>query len=273
MKWSLHLTALAVLSCLSIGCVAQNRHEGLEEAYRRSQEQVSELMARNQELDQRIQVLQGSPDEQAAEIARLSAERSDLMAKIDQWRTKYEDLSRRPAAGPIVLPAEVDKALREFANVHKDVVDYDAAKGMVKFRSDLTFAPGSDRISDAGRTSIMALATVLTAEAASGYEVRVVGHTDSVPIGKPSTRQLHPTNWHLSAHRAISVRSQLEKAGVPAVRTTVAGYGMYRPVEQNQKRGAEKNRRVEVYLVGMTPVNEAFLGPGVAPAPPAPDGK
>ena len=37
------------------------------------------------------------------------------------------------------------------------------------------------------------------------FDLVVAGHTDDVPIKKAATKAKHPTNWHLSVHRAISV--------------------------------------------------------------------
>src|SRR5919206_268154 len=58
-------------------------------------------------------------------------------------------------------------------------------------------------------------------------DVRIDGHTDSTPIDSPR----YPTNWELSAARALTVTRYLtESAGLPAVRFTAAGYGEYHPL-------------------------------------------
>ena len=85
-------------------------------------------------------------------------------------------------------------------------------------------------------------------------EVRVVGHTDNVPIRRSSTAAQHPTNIHLSAHRSISVRDALVGDGIDANRFMVAGYGEFRPIAANGARGSEMNRRVELFLVPMPTV-------------------
>ena len=82
------------------------------------------------------------------------------------------------------------------------------------------------------------------------FDVIVVGHTDTTPIRKASTRQEHKTNWHLSAHRAIAVSVILIKNPFPATRLGDMGYGEYRPIADNSSAaGKAKNRRVEMYLV------------------------
>jgi chemotaxis protein MotB len=127
---------------------------------------------------------------------------------------------------------------------------YESQQGMVKFRSDLTFDLGSAEVKDEARASLKKLAGIIDSPMAGEYTACIVGHTDNVPISKPSTKAQHPTNWHLSVHRAIAVMEELQKAGVPSARMGVAGYGEYRPVAGNQARsGNAANRRVEIYIV------------------------
>jgi chemotaxis protein MotB len=77
--------------------------------------------------------------------------------------------------------------------------------------------------------------------------VRVDGHTDSTPIDSPR----YPTNWELSAARAVTVTRYLsESAGLPAARFTAAGYGEYRPLAPNDTREHRaQNRRVEIHIL------------------------
>jgi chemotaxis protein MotB len=78
-------------------------------------------------------------------------------------------------------------------------------------------------------------------------DVRVDGHTDSTPIDSPR----YPTNWELSAARAVTVTRYLsESAGIPAARLTAAGYGEYRPLAPNDTREHRAlNRRVEIHIL------------------------
>ena len=99
--------------------------------------------------------------------------------------------------------------------------------------------------------AIETLCTIINSAQAAPFDIIVCGHTDDVPILKASTKQRHPTNWHLSAHRAISVEKVMENNGVGPKRLSVKGFGEYRPIEANKpgKKGNPKNRRVEIYIV------------------------
>ncbi len=75
--------------------------------------------------------------------------------------------------------------------------------------------------------------------------VLVEGHTDSVPI---STGRF-PSNWELSAARAVAVARTLQAAGIPPARLTATGCGEWRPLDDNATAaGRERNRRVEIRL-------------------------
>lgn len=77
-------------------------------------------------------------------------------------------------------------------------------------------------------------------------KTRVEGHTDDLPI---STAEF-PSNWELSAARAISVIHFFQKVSfVDPQKIYYSGYGEYKPLVPNIStfnRG--KNRRVEIYL-------------------------
>lgn len=244
------------------GCEAQRTIDDLTSANRKLQERVVELQGEVSELNERIRLLRGSGEDVSTELAEVTAERDRLQAELDKLSSAHAQLraeNRRLRAQGPRIPVEVESALKDFASAHPRLASYDPTTQGVKFSADLTFALGSAQLSSQARQAIGQLAEILNSEAAQGYEVRIVGHTDSVPISRPATRKKHPSNWHLSVHRAISVREALSEAGVGDVRTGVSGYSKYRPVVQNKRTGAQPNRRVEVYLVPMAPVNEALI--------------
>ena len=77
------------------------------------------------------------------------------------------------------------------------------------------------------------------------YLVRIEGHTDSMPIN--SIR--YPSNWELSAARAVTVARYFQGLGLPPERIAATGYGEYHPIAGNGTgQGREKNRRVEIFL-------------------------
>ncbi|MHC4482924.1 MAG: OmpA/MotB family protein [Planctomycetota bacterium] len=152
--------------------------------------------------------------------------------------------------GGAVLPPELSTMLEDFAN-KEDMVTYDADRGIVKFKSDLLFEKGSDVVAADAANAVKALCAILNSEQGNEFDIIIAGHTDDIPIGRPETRRKHPTNWHLSAHRAISVLNVMTGAQVDPKRTSIRGFGEFRPVELNKpnKKGNPQNRRVEIYIV------------------------
>jgi chemotaxis protein MotB len=87
----------------------------------------------------------------------------------------------------------------------------------------------------------------------SSNEIVVEGDTDNVPI---HTSQ-YPTNWELSDARAVGVlRYLVEHDGVSPVRISSAGYGEFRPRNQNlTDADRQQNRRVDIVLLNGAPSN------------------
>lgn len=269
------IIVIALLPAIG-GCRSQSEIDEYQKLLRVSQGQNIDLKAQIDALNGRIVSLLNSPAikvQDPATLAELEKLRGERQGMIDQLKS-LEQRIRAAAKREFILPPDIDDALQKLAAQHADVMRYDAAAGMILMRSDLTFSSGSATVSARAQQSLAQLAAILSAVVKRGYEVRVVGHTDNQPIVRAKLQ--HPTNWHLSVHRAIAVMNVLEQAGVASTKLGVAGYGEYRPVAPNGEKGNRANRRVEIVIVAAAgkpsaPVEDA--GPAeVVPgaSPPAP---
>ena len=225
------------------------------------QTQYDDLMTNNRSLKQQVAQLQGELDTSSANEEMLRKQLAEAAADLLKAKTlagasdediqalteRYNKLLSQVNALD-VLPTDVSAALEDIAAASGGLLTFDKAKGMLRFSSDVTFDSGSAQLTEKAKNVLAQVAAVLNGNSASGLEVQVVGHTDSVAIRKANTVAQHPTNMHLSAHRAISVRETLVSDGVGANRFMVAGYGEFRPVTENSTKGAQANRRVELYL-------------------------
>ncbi len=74
--------------------------------------------------------------------------------------------------------------------------------------------------------------------------IQVEGHTDNQPI--ETTR--FPSNWELSAMRAVNILRYLQDKGeIPRDRLAAVGFGEYHPIADNDTpEGRQKNRRIEI---------------------------
>lgn len=170
--------------------------------------------------------------------------RSELESMV-----KGQTLTQIEISGPR-LPQQLHDVLKQFAADHPTSVVYDAAHGNVKWKSDLLFAVGSDTVKETTKEPLKRFAEILKSPAADGFEAIVVGHTDDTPIVRAQTKTKHPTNWHLSAHRAIAVARIIKKYGFAPQRIGVMGFGEYRPIADGSTlKGDSQNRRVEIYIL------------------------
>ena len=83
-----------------------------------------------------------------------------------------------------------------------------------------------------------------------GKRIQIEGHTDNVPIGG-KLKEKYPTNWELSASRALAVVHFLQsEVGIDAQKLSGAGYGEYQPAASNDTaEGKASNRRIEIVLL------------------------
>jgi len=255
--------ATAGLGCLIglAGCVSQEQYDQQVMANRKLREQLElarielqDARSQSEMARSRMGTLENEAQTKNQLIANLTGERDRHLEAFRRAQAALEELASRKPHDPVVLtqalPPELDSALRDFATRHPDSVEFDSGRGIVKWKSDLLFALGSDVVMDSAKAPLEEFARIMNSEAALAFDITVVGHTDDTPIGKPATRQKHPTNWHLSAHRAIAVMEILRGYSVTDNRLGVMGYGEFRPLAPNTDAASKsKNRRVEVYVV------------------------
>jgi chemotaxis protein MotB len=116
--------------------------------------------------------------------------------------------------------------------------------------SELLFASGTDELTPMARVQLDQLAMTLrevSAEIPSELDwvLRIDGHTDKRPIATPR----FPSNWELSAARAIAIVKYLVVQGIPAHRLAANGFGEFRPLDPSNTEAAYSiNRRIEIQL-------------------------
>lgn len=91
-----------------------------------------------------------------------------------------------------------------------------------------------------------ALTQLGTALKATPGQIRIEGHTDSVPM----VNGLFPSNWELSTQRAVNVvKFLVADCGIDPAVFSAAGYADSKPVATNETpEGRALNRRVHIIL-------------------------
>ncbi|MGA9541042.1 MAG: peptidoglycan -binding protein [Methyloceanibacter sp.] len=118
------------------------------------------------------------------------------------------------------------------------------------FPSDVLFDPGSATLKPGAYDQLNKLAAALKEIEGNiptniPWVMRVDGHTDIRPISS----SIFPSNWELSAARAISVVRYLMGRGIAPEHLVAAGFGEYQPIDSGQSPAAlARNRRIELKL-------------------------
>jgi chemotaxis protein MotB len=118
------------------------------------------------------------------------------------------------------------------------------------FQSEVLFASGSAEVAKEGVSELTKLSKILLditkdIPADIPWVLQIQGHTDQNPINTP----LYPSNWELSAARAISVGRVLISSGVSSDKISVAGFAEFQPLEFGSSPASfRKNRRIEIKL-------------------------
>lgn len=158
------------------------------------------------------------------------------------------------SAGRGVLPgaeapsderAKFQKSLTEDPSIVDKAKIRETKSGLVVSLSEAgTFAPGDATLGAEAQLLVKALADRLQS---NDFQVRVEGHTDSVPI---STAK-YSSNWELSTARAANVLQKLVENGLAPERLSAAGYGGFQPIADNTTPdGRSQNRRVDIVILG-----------------------
>ena len=243
------LLVLFICGLLVTGCATDLEIQNQTQR-KRIAELNSEVQALKLKLSQAQRGLETVRGRGGVDMDALEQKITALEEDLRKKKSLITSMQQQLLYGGMALPVELSTLLEDFAEKEK-MVTYDADRGIVKFKSDLLFERGSDVVSADAARAIQSLCNILNNEQGKQFDIIIAGHTDDMRIGRPATRQKHPTNWHLSAHRGISVLNLMTKNKVTPGRLSVRGFGEYRPIAPNKagKKGNPQNRRVEIYIV------------------------
>ena len=118
---------------------------------------------------------------------------------------------------------------------------------LLRFKDSVLFDTGEADIIDDAKEVLAGISKVLLEFDDQISRIRIDGHADIRPI---NTR-LYPTNWELSAKRAVNVvRYFSEEQGLEASKLSAAAYGEFHPIDQDKSpESLARNRRVEIFIV------------------------
>ena len=224
----------------------QGQRAGLEKQLQNLQAQRSALEGERNSLQQQKTSLEQDKAALEQDKAALEREQAQLRAQneaLESQRSQLLSASKQSQAQYDALVADLNQEVQKGqlqVRRYKDMLTVDVAE-------QLFFDSGRAALKDSGKEVLKKVA-----DAMKSYEdkaIRVVGHTDNVPITK-GLQKVFPSNWELSAARATTVVRFLQDAGIAPERLLATGRAEYAPVAPNDSpEGRQKNRRIEITLI------------------------
>jgi chemotaxis protein MotB len=227
-SWLLALAgmlALSVSGCMVTESTYLKKVEeagSLEQGLATCKEEVVRVGKQNEELSKKVQ-------DQQEQIGQIEKNREEKVQEVSKTYTQMIEKMKSEIADGQVTITELQGRLT------LNMVDA------------ILFDSGRADIKPEGRQVLQKVAEVIGQ--VEDKAIRVEGHTDNVKVGGALARAF-PSNWELSAARAINVARYLQRLGVDPALLSAAAYGEHRPVSENDTaEGRTKNRRIEIVLV------------------------
>jgi len=180
---------------------------------------------------------------------------------VDEWDDLFlaPDVDEEDGSDEDEGESEGERALRELAESLEQYIDIEgigedisvAFNGdflMLTLSNDVWFDSGQAYVRPemVSRAEVIAQLLADNFHVAEPFEIVVAGHTDNVPM---FSREF-PSNWHLSAGRALNfVELLIDDSGLDPWHFYTRACGEYRPIATNNTpEGRQANRRVEVMI-------------------------
>ena len=192
----------------------------------------------------------------------LAGERDAIVGERDAIAGERDSLKKAVAETASHYDALVSQLSQEVEKGHLKIKQY---------RNMLTVDVADKIFFDSGSAEIKVTGMIVlkkVGEALALYPdkiIRVVGHTDNVPLTKLA-QTVFATNWELSVARATTVvRFLQDECGIAPERMVAAGRGPYQPVAPNKtEAGRQKNRRIEIILLDKS-LADGMTAPSASP--------
>ena len=200
-------------------------NRGLENSLKSTADAKNQKIA---DLSQRISQLEKENDRLRGDIDRLNKAKEEEVRKTSRT---YEDMLEK-------MKTEISQGQVTISELQ--------GKLTVNMLNAILFDSGSAEVKQEGLAVLQKVVDIL--KTVQDKAIRIEGHTDNVLIAGELARK-YPTNWELSAARAINVSRYLQQQGIDPAQLSAVAYGEYKPVAANDsEEGKARNRRIEIIL-------------------------
>jgi chemotaxis protein MotB len=209
--------------------VLQAKSDTLSQTIFELRKKVSELEAANEKLRERNAALQAEVDARRKEVEALTRAKEEQVQKVS---STYESLLEK-------MKSEISQGQVTISELK--------GKLTVNLVDSILFDSGKAEVKAGGLEVLQKVISIL--KDVKDKAIRIEGHTDNVQIVGALAKR-YPTNWELSAARAINVTRYLQDQGIDPGQLAAVAYGEWKPVGDNDTpEGKAKNRRIEIILV------------------------
>jgi chemotaxis protein MotB len=239
----------------------QSKLSSLTQQLAAANQALAAAREQNAQSEQKATTAQTTVDQLNQNIAALRDQLAQIAAALDTAEAKNKDqeaqitdLGQRLNTALLSQVAQLAKYRSEFFGRLRDALgnrpDIRIVGDRFVFQSEVLFPPASAQLSDAAKQRLAIVAAALKDIATKipndiPWVLAVNGYTDKRPISTPQ----FPSNWELSAARAITVINFLIAQGVPSDRLAAAGFAEHDPIDTGDTEEAyAKNRRIELKL-------------------------
>jgi len=269
---TMNKTAYTLLCFMTIciiysGCVMKSTYIELEKDYQnhvaQSNEQISEFQKQIERIEVELHKSKTNISGLEVEKRKLETEKLQLTNQLDNVKDNVVQLKQDLHRKKTIIKtqkkviAQVNETKKKIEHslkkqIASQEIKLEEMEGKLKltFVDKILFNSGSATINIKGKDALLQIAESLRNQTQNYNTIRVEGHTDNIPIAEGPIKKIFPSNWELSAARAISVvRFLALEGGIDPIRLCISAYSYYRPVDTNDTpEGRMQNRRIEIIL-------------------------
>ncbi|PKN34305.1 MAG: chemotaxis protein MotB [Deltaproteobacteria bacterium HGW-Deltaproteobacteria-19] len=229
------VVGLIVLPALS-GCMVKEstylkkvaEQEALQQKYNQLDKDKADLLQKKLECDRDLQQSMAALQEKNVDLKSLQKKKEEIQTESQAYKDLLREMKGEMARGQVTIEELKGKLTLGLAD-------------------QILFDSGQSEVKKDGLAILKRIVDILGK--VNDKAIRVEGHTDNVKIAGRLARRF-PTNWELSAARAINVARFLQDNGIEPTILSAVAYGEYKPIADNSTpEGRQKNRRIAIILL------------------------
>ncbi len=231
-----------------------SENQAEKDAHEKTSAELEETKLRVLQLGKELKKMGVNMDHLTSQVQQSSTEKEKLAKDLEELQAALAEYKKRAEALEKIKARyeQLRSKLKKLTELGLKV-EIRHNRMVIRLPGDVLYPSGSDKLKDAGKEVVLAVADVIRKDSTLKTRYfQVAGHTDNVPLkgGK------FGDNWGLSAMRARTVLLFLIEptedggGGLDPNMLHAAGYGDIDPVASNDsKEGKAQNRRVELVLM------------------------